>query len=253
MTCQNWKMIWRQLMIQLRNQLIIKSATNTIYTDSDLNNYPVFKTWKRAYCIRPKQKVGQTARLAEKLQEQQKKEKEQLMVKLQKEKVKHLLDLIQDAHNEMIEKKSSRQALGRSIHHFHQQVERDEGKRMERTAKQRLAALKSNDEEAYLALLDQTKDTRITHLLKQTNSFLDSLANAVKVQQHETKVMTEIDNGEIPESSNSENTEEDREKIDYYEVAHTIKETVTKQPSILVGGKLKEYQMKGLEWMVSFF
>ncbi|GME75851.1 unnamed protein product [Ambrosiozyma monospora] len=65
--------------------------------------------------------------------------------------------------------------------------------------------------------------------------------------------MTEIDNGEIPESSNSENTEEDREKIDYYEVAHTIKETVTKQPSILVGGKLKEYQMKGLEWMVSLY
>lgn len=50
-------------------------------------------------------------------------------------------------------------------------MEKDEQKRIERTAKQRLAALKSNDEEAYLKLLDQTKDTRITQLLRQTNSF----------------------------------------------------------------------------------
>ena len=38
-------------------------------------------------------------------------------------------------------------------------------------AKQRLQALKLNDEEAYLKLLDHTKDTRITHLLEQTNQF----------------------------------------------------------------------------------
>ena len=44
-----------------------------------------------------------------------------------------------------------------------------------------------------------------------------------------------------------------REKIDYYNVAHRIKEEVTKQPSILVGGTLKEYQLKGLQWMVSLF
>jgi ATP-dependent helicase STH1/SNF2 len=38
---------------------------------------------------------------------------------------------------------------------------------MERMAKQRLQALKANDEEAYLKLLGQAKNTRITHLLKQ--------------------------------------------------------------------------------------
>ena len=42
-------------------------------------------------------------------------------------------------------------------------------------------------------------------------------------------------------------------KTDYYEVAHRIKEKITEQPTILVGGKLKEYQMKGLEWMVSLY
>jgi len=37
----------------------------------------------------------------------------------------------------------------------------------------------------------------------------------------------------------------------YYNVAHTITEEVHEQASIMVFGRLKEYQVKGLEWMVS--
>lgn len=44
-----------------------------------------------------------------------------------------------------------------------------------------------------------------------------------------------------------------KDKVDYYNVAHRIKETITEQPSILVGGQLKAYQLKGLEWMVSLY
>merc|ERR1719341_2007853 len=39
----------------------------------------------------------------------------------------------------------------------------------------------------------------------------------------------------------------------YYNVAHTIVEEVHEQASIMVNGKLKEYQVKGLEWMVSLY
>ena len=46
---------------------------------------------------------------------------------------------------------------------------------------------------------------------------------------------------------------DEKSKVDYYAVAHRIKETVTKQPSILIGGTLKEYQLKGLQWMVSLY
>lgn len=35
--------------------------------------------------------------------------------------------------------------------------------------------------------------------------------------------------------------------------AHKIVEPVTEQASILVNGKLKEYQLRGLEWMVSLY
>lgn len=36
-------------------------------------------------------------------------------------------------------------------------------------------------------------------------------------------------------------------------IAHTINEVVVEQASIMVNGKLKEYQIKGLEWLVSLF
>jgi len=39
----------------------------------------------------------------------------------------------------------------------------------------------------------------------------------------------------------------------YYNIAHTIAEEVHEQASIMVNGKLKEYQVKGLEWMMSLY
>lgn len=38
-----------------------------------------------------------------------------------------------------------------------------------------------------------------------------------------------------------------------FSIAHTINEVVVEQASIMVNGKLKEYQIKGLEWLVSLF
>ncbi|KAL5021635.1 hypothetical protein ScPMuIL_000790 [Solemya velum] len=39
----------------------------------------------------------------------------------------------------------------------------------------------------------------------------------------------------------------------YYGIAHKYKETVREQASIMVNGQMKEYQIKGLEWMVSLY
>lgn len=36
-------------------------------------------------------------------------------------------------------------------------------------------------------------------------------------------------------------------------IAHAIHESVTEQASIMVNGRLKEYQIKGLEWLVSLY
>jgi SNF2 family DNA or RNA helicase len=39
----------------------------------------------------------------------------------------------------------------------------------------------------------------------------------------------------------------------YYAVAHRVREPVTKQSALLVGGILKPYQIQGLEWLVSLY
>jgi SNF2 family DNA or RNA helicase len=39
----------------------------------------------------------------------------------------------------------------------------------------------------------------------------------------------------------------------YYTLAHAVREAVVTQPKMLVGGQLREYQMKGLQWMVSLY
>lgn len=39
----------------------------------------------------------------------------------------------------------------------------------------------------------------------------------------------------------------------FLRIAHTIHEPVTEQANMLVNGKLKEYQIKGLEWLVSLY
>uniref|UniRef100_A0A1A9ZBP8 ATP-dependent helicase brm n=1 Tax=Glossina pallidipes TaxID=7398 RepID=A0A1A9ZBP8_GLOPL len=43
------------------------------------------------------------------------------------------------------------------------------------------------------------------------------------------------------------------EEQTYYSIAHTIHEKVHEQASIMVNGQLKEYQLKGLEWLVSLY
>ncbi|KAF9524663.1 SNF2-family ATP dependent chromatin remodeling factor snf21 [Crepidotus variabilis] len=151
--------------------------------------------------------------------------------------------------------------LGRAVLSFHAYTEKEEQKRIERLAKERLRALKADDEEAYMKLIDTAKDTRITHLLRQTDGYLDSLAHAVVAQQNASGPLQDygFEQEEGPANENTfgaqvdpDSVDSDR-KIDYYAVAHRISEKITKQPDMLVGGKLKDYQLKGLQWMVSLY
>jgi ATP-dependent helicase STH1/SNF2 len=151
--------------------------------------------------------------------------------------------------------------LGRAVLNFHAHAEKEEQKRIERISKERLKALKADDEEAYMKLIDTAKDTRITHLLRQTDTYLDSLAQAVVAQQNEggpsMDMGFEQEEGPTTEATFgaqiTDEPNEDKTKVDYYAVAHKISERVTRQPILLVGGTLKDYQLKGLQWMVSLY
>ncbi|KAI1777671.1 chromatin remodeling complex SWI/SNF, component SWI2 and related ATPase [Hypoxylon cercidicola] len=210
-------------------------------------------TANRSQYRRTKKQSVREARITEKLEKQQRDARES------REKKKHI-DFLQSVQHHKSEIFNSAQSaknklsrIGRAMHIHHFNIEKEEQKRIERTAKQRLQALKANDEEAYLKLLDQAKDTRITHLLKQTDGFLHQLASSVKAQQRQAAERYGDDVMPEEESEVDEEDEEAGRKIDYYAVAHRIKEEVTEQAHILVGGTLKEYQIKGLQWMLSLY
>lgn len=99
----------------------------------------------------------------------------------------------------------------------------------------RLAALKANDMDAYSKLLEETKNERLKFLMDKT-------------EKHFSQISTSLN-----ETRNKNSTvEASGGTTSYYASAHLKTEEV-RQPSILVGGDLKEYQMSGLQWLVSLY
>ncbi|KAI1990152.1 transcriptional regulator [Ophidiomyces ophidiicola] len=203
---------------------------------------------------RMKKQSLREARVTEKLEKQQRDARETKEKKKQYDQLQAILVHGREVINAGIQQRARSQKLGQMMLRHHHDMEREEQRRVERTAKQRLQALKANDEETYMKLLGQAKDSRISHLLKQTDGFLKQLAHSVKEQQ---RTQAERYGGDdISEESGLESDEDEggeSRKVDYYAVAHRIKEDVTAQPNILVGGTLKEYQLRGLQWMISLY
>lgn len=77
------------------------------------------------------------------------------------------------------------------------------------------------------------------------SAYLDELTAAVANQQSESGYPVAPTEGEEKEENGS--------KVDYYAVAHRIKE-VREQSRVFVGGEFKDYQkIRSLQWMVSQF
>ncbi|KAI8336435.1 SNF2 family N-terminal domain-containing protein [Choanephora cucurbitarum] len=225
---------------QLRQEIMagMKRST-TLATSAD----------RLAYRRMKKQSLRE-ARMTEKIERQQRTDREH------REKQKHLdyLQTICDHGRSLTTFQGNYRAkqnkLGRAVLQYHQHIEKEEQKRAERISKERIRALKNDDEEAYMKLIDEAKDTRLTQLLKQTGAFLDSLTKAVVDQQNDHKMDKTFS---IMDDDDDDMTASDPDaKNDYFQVTHRVKEEVT-QPDILVGGRLKDYQLKGLQWMVSLY
>lgn len=215
-------------------------------------------TANRSSYRRVKKQSLREARITEKLEKQQRDAAENKEKKKHNEYLRSIVQHAEDIKNNALQHRARVQKLGRMMAAHHVNIEKEEQKRIERTAKQRLQALKANDEETYLKLLGQAKDSRISHLLKQTDGFLKQLADSVKEQQRTNHARyggeyapMEEEDPVVADEVDSE--DETKPKVDYYEVAHRIKEEVTAQSSNLVGGQLKEYQIKGLQWMISLY
>ena len=241
-------MIEYKMLCLLPKQRALRQQVNR-----DLIHYDnLAQTANRSMYRRMKKQTLREARITEKLEKQQRDVREN---KEKQKQIDHLQSILQ--HASEIQKNAAAQrarvqALGRKMLQHHQNIEKEEQKRIERTAKQRLQALKANDEETYLKLLGQAKDSRISHLLGQTDGFLNQLAASVKKQQQNAAERYGEEPSPVADVGDSENEEGGR-AVDYYEVAHRIKEEIRVQPDMLVGGTLKEYQVKGLQWMISLY
>uniref|UniRef100_A0A182NDH2 ATP-dependent helicase brm n=1 Tax=Anopheles dirus TaxID=7168 RepID=A0A182NDH2_9DIPT len=78
-------------------------------------------------------------------------------------------------------------------------------------------------------------------------------AGGKKKKTREEQMNDDAKTKEVIQKAKVEDDEYKTEEQTYYSIAHTVHEKVTEQASILVNGKLKEYQIKGLEWLVSLF
>ncbi|WBW73961.1 RSC-type complex ATPase Snf21 [Schizosaccharomyces osmophilus] len=202
----------------------------------------LLNTADRVACKLPKP-APQATRLTEALERQQRSDRERRQKQRQYDYLQNICSRGRELAVRTKNAQARAQKSNRAVLAYHSHIEKEEQRRAERNAKERLQALREDDEEAYLKLIDQAKDTRITHLLRQTDTYLDSLASAVKDQQSQS-------GGAAYDDSLAGESEK---KVDYYNVAHNIQEVIFEQPSILVGGKLKEYQVRGLQWMISLY
>jgi SNF2 family DNA or RNA helicase len=114
-----------------------------------------------------------------------------------------------------------------------------------KTERARLKALKDNDMDAYMKLVQEAKNERLDYLLKQTDEYLASINNLIKAQS-----ASSADGGE----GGAGGPAAERKGLVRQATAEFEKEEeVDRQPSMLVGGELKAYQLKGVQWMVNLY
>ena len=107
--------------------------------------------------------------------------------------------------------------------------------------------------EAYSALVQETRNDRLKFLLNKTDEYIDQISGLLKDQHSGSDSITSVGVSSCVELvGGSRLPTIDHHTSNYYKTAHVHKEDV-KQPSILVGGKLKEYQISGLQWLVSLY
>ena len=107
----------------------------------------------------------------------------------------------------------------------------------DKKAEERLIALKKQDYETYFKLVELEKNNKIKELLGQTDKFLKELGAKVLIQKGNSQedgddVLDPKDLENQLTEENLENTFNNSNKI-YYNLTHSVREDIKKQPSIL--------------------
>jgi len=142
-------------------------------------------------------------------------------------------------------------------------LEKTEEKIEDREARKRIQALRANDMEAYAELVNETKNERLQFLLKQTDEYIAQISHMIsesreKAQEEQEESAAEraalrgYGVGRGGEQDLSGGGASNFTGTAYLSSTHQQREEV-RQPSMLMGGDLKEYQLAGLQWLISLY
>ncbi|KAL3829680.1 hypothetical protein ACJIZ3_018482 [Penstemon smallii] len=186
--------------------------------------------------------------------------------------------------------RDARIARNRGVHKYHERMLKEFSKRKDDGGRnQRMEALKNNDVERYREMLLEQQTNMpgeaaeryavLSSFLTQTEDYLNKLGGkitATKNQQEveesanvaaavaraqglseeevrtaaacareEVMIRNRFSEMNAPKDSSSVNK--------YYNLAHAVNERVIRQPSMLRVGTLRDYQLVGLQWMLSLY
>ncbi|KAJ7571709.1 hypothetical protein O6H91_01G174300 [Diphasiastrum complanatum] len=184
--------------------------------------------------------------------------------------------------------RDARLTRNRGVAKCHEKMLREFSKRKDEDRNKRMEALKNNDVDAYREMLRKQQTEMhgdvgerfevLSSFLTQTEEYLHKLGgkiSAVKTQQEKDEAVLAASTSARAQGLSEEDIEEaalqaeealsckrwsQDDKLSttasvnkYYSLAHAVNEQILKQPSMLRAGTLRDYQLVGLQWMLSLY
>ncbi|KAH7294245.1 hypothetical protein KP509_28G062400 [Ceratopteris richardii] len=181
--------------------------------------------------------------------------------------------------------RDARTTRNRGVAKYHERMLREFSKRRDEDRNKRMEALKNNDVDTYREMLKQQQTKLpgdaverfevLNSFLSQTEDYLHKLGgkiSAVKYQQEREEAAVAAMLAARAQGLSEEDVEaaaiHARDEVDarlqspdrsldsvnkYYKLAHAVNERIVRQPSMLRAGILRDYQLVGLQWMLSLY
>ncbi|KAK6918359.1 Glutamine-Leucine-Glutamine, QLQ [Dillenia turbinata] len=185
--------------------------------------------------------------------------------------------------------RDARTARNRGVAKYHERMLREFSKRKDEDRTKRMEALKNNDVERYREMLleQQTsipgdaaeRYTVLSSFLTQTEEYLHKLGSKITAAKNQQEVEEAANAAAAAARAQGLSEEEVRAAAScageevmirnrfyemnapkdcssvnkYYSLAHAVTERVARQPSMLRAGTLRDYQLVGLQWMLSLY
>lgn len=185
--------------------------------------------------------------------------------------------------------RDARTARNRGVAKYHERMLREFSKRKDDDRNRRMEALKNNDVERYREMLLEQQTSMpgdaaerysvLSSFLTQTEEYLHKLGSKITAAKSQQEVaeaanfaaaaarlqgLSEEEVRAAAACAGEEvmirnrfmemNAPKDSSYVNkYYNLAHAVNERIVRQPSMLRAGTLRDYQLVGLQWMLSLY